>query len=65
MGRLLLQIIEEVYTKTSEEIVKFDIPFLELPYSIYYGDWMKTAYEVSGGDNEWVSVWLIDITTFI
>jgi hypothetical protein len=30
---------------------------------MWNGDWMAKAYAVSEGD--WVSVWLLDITTFI
>ena len=41
----------------------FDVPFLELPYSIWYGDWMEKAYNIANGG--WVQIWLLDITTFI
>ena len=54
ISKLLLQTIEEWYSKTSANLLKFDIPFMEINWN--YGRWMEVAFRISKG--EWIGVLL-------
>jgi hypothetical protein len=44
IARILLQTLEELYLHTSEELIKFDAPFIEVSFKREHGNWMEKAY---------------------